>query len=91
MLTTIPLTSRVISRVPFKPLTDFAPKGTPAPVASKLDGELRAILALPDIKTTLGSQGMDAASSPPVELAALMRREDTRWAAVINKNNISAE
>jgi len=69
----------------------LAPKGTPAPVVSKLDGELRAILALPEIKTTLGNQGMDAASSTPAQLAALMRREDNRWAAIIKKNNIRAE
>ena len=69
----------------------LAPKGTSQPVISRLEGELRAILALPDIKTTFGSQGMDAASSTPAELAALMRREDTRWAAIIRKNNITAE
>jgi len=69
----------------------FAPKGTPAAVVSKLDGELRAILALPEIKSTFGNQGMDAASSTPAELAALMRREDTRWAAIIKKHNIRAE
>jgi tripartite-type tricarboxylate transporter receptor subunit TctC len=69
----------------------LAPKGTPAAVVSRLDDELRAILALPDIKTTFGSQGMDATSSTPAEFAALMKREDTRWAAIIKKNNITAE
>lgn len=69
----------------------LAPKGTPAPVISRLEGDLRAILALPEIKTILGTQGMDAASSTPAELIALMRREDTRWAAIIKKNNITAE
>jgi tripartite-type tricarboxylate transporter receptor subunit TctC len=69
----------------------FAPKGTPQPVIARLESELRAILALPDVKTTLGTQGMDAASSTPAELAALLRREDSRWAAVIRKNNITAE
>lgn len=69
----------------------LAPKSTSAPVVSKLEGELRAILALPEIKTVLGSQGMDAASSTPAELIALMRREDARWSAIIKKNNISAE
>ena len=69
----------------------LAPKGTPAPVVSKLDGELRAILALPEIKTTFSTQGMDAASSTPAELIELMRREDSRWAAIIKKNSISAE
>ena len=69
----------------------YGPKGTPAAVVTKLANELRAILALPDVKTALGNVGMDAASSTPAEFAALMRREDARWAAIIKKNNITAE
>jgi tripartite-type tricarboxylate transporter receptor subunit TctC len=69
----------------------LAPKGTPAAVISRLEGELRAILALPDITASFASQGMDPASSSPAELAALMRREDARWAAIIRKNRITVE
>ncbi len=69
----------------------MAPKGTPAPVVSKLDSELRAILSLPEIKSNFEKQGMDAASSSPEELNALMRRDHARWAAVIKKNNITPE
>ena len=69
----------------------LAPKGTPASVVGKLDGELSAILAMPDVKASFSAQGMDAASSRPAEFAALMRREDARWAGIIKKNNITAE
>ena len=69
----------------------LAPKGTPAAVISRLEGELRAILALPDIRASFAGQGMDPASSTPAELAALMRREDARWAAIIRKNRITVE
>jgi tripartite-type tricarboxylate transporter receptor subunit TctC len=69
----------------------MAPKGTPAPVVSRLDAELRAILALPDIKANFDKQGMDAASSSPEELNALMRRDHARWRKVIRKNSITAE
>jgi len=69
----------------------LAPKGTPQPVVTRLDKELATILAQPELKTNFSAQGMDAASSTPAELIALMRREDSRWAAVIKKNNISAE
>lgn len=69
----------------------LAPRGTPGAVIGKLDAELRAILALPDVKTSFSAQGMDAASSTPAEFAALMRREDARWAGIIKKNKISAE
>jgi len=69
----------------------MAPKGTPAPVVSKLDSELRSILSLPEIKAGFDKQGLDAASSTPDELDALMRRDYSRWGAVIRKNNIRAE
>ena len=67
------------------------PKGTPAPIVAKLNAEIRAILAMPDVKASLNGQGMDATSSSPEELQALMQRDFARWAAVIKKNNISAE
>ncbi len=69
----------------------LAPKGTPGAVIGKLGTELRSILAQPELKTLFGNQGMDAASSTPAELITLMRREDSRWAAIIKKNNITAE
>lgn len=69
----------------------LAPRGTPAPVIAKLDAELISILGLPELKASFGNQGMDAVSSTPAELGAFMRRESARWAAVIKKNNISAE
>jgi tripartite-type tricarboxylate transporter receptor subunit TctC len=69
----------------------MAPKGTPAAVVSRLDAELRTILSLPDIKAGFDKQGMDAAWSSPEELNALMRRDYARWAAIIKKNNITAE
>lgn len=67
------------------------PKNTPAPIIAKLNAEIRAILAMPDVKASLNGQGMDASSSTPEELQALMQRDFARWAAVIKKNNISAE
>jgi tripartite-type tricarboxylate transporter receptor subunit TctC len=69
----------------------MAPKGTPATIVTRLDTELRAILATPEIKADFDKQGMDAASSSPSELNALMRRDDARWGEVIRKNNITAE
>ena len=67
------------------------PKNTPAPIVARLNAEIRAILAMPDVKASLDGQGMDATSSTPEELQALMQRDFARWAAVIKKNNISAE
>jgi tripartite-type tricarboxylate transporter receptor subunit TctC len=67
------------------------PKNTPAPIVEKLNAEIRTILAMPDVKATLNGAGMDPSSSTPQELQSLMQRDFARWAAVIKKNNITAE
>ena len=69
----------------------LAPKATPAPVVQKLNAELRNILAMPDVKATFDKVGLEAASSSPEELRALMEKDYKRWAQVIKKNNITAE
>jgi tripartite-type tricarboxylate transporter receptor subunit TctC len=69
----------------------FAPKGTPPAIVAKLNAEMRAILAQPDVKATFDKVGLDVASSTPEELAALMQKDSPRWREVIRKNNIAAQ
>jgi tripartite-type tricarboxylate transporter receptor subunit TctC len=69
----------------------LAPKGTPAPTVAKLNAELRAILALPDVRGTFEKVGLDAASSTPQELQERMKRDFARWGEIIRKKNIRAE
>jgi tripartite-type tricarboxylate transporter receptor subunit TctC len=69
----------------------FGPKNLPAPILQKLNGELRAILAEPEVRETLNKAGLETASSSPAELKAIMQRDFPRWAAVIRKNNITAD
>jgi tripartite-type tricarboxylate transporter receptor subunit TctC len=69
----------------------YAPKGTPPAVLAKLNAELRAVLALPEVKAQFDKVGLDVASSTPEELFALMQRDNPRWRDVIRKNNISAQ
>ncbi|HZR69255.1 MAG TPA: tripartite tricarboxylate transporter substrate binding protein [Burkholderiales bacterium] len=69
----------------------YAPRGVPAPVIAKLNAELRAILAQPEAKAVLQKVGLDAASSTPEELFALMKRDYARWGEIIRRNHIAAE
>ena len=69
----------------------FAPRGTPPAIVSKLNAELRAALALGDVREAFGKQGLDAASSTAQELQDRMKRDYARWGDVIKKNNIRAE
>lgn len=69
----------------------FAPPGTPAEQVQKLNGELREILASPEVRTAFSAQGMDPASSTPEEFRRLVARDAERWAGVIRTANIKAE
>jgi tripartite-type tricarboxylate transporter receptor subunit TctC len=69
----------------------LAPTGTPRPVITRLNTELAAILALPEVKTAFETQGMTPAHSSPEEFKALIEKDALRWAQVIKAQNISAD
>ncbi|MCA3237189.1 MAG: Bug family tripartite tricarboxylate transporter substrate binding protein [Curvibacter sp.] len=69
----------------------FVPSRTPAAVQQRLNSEIVAILGLPEVRDVLGKAGMDAASSTPDELAAVVRKDYPRWGSVIQRNGIKAE
>ena len=69
----------------------LAPAGTPADVVARINADMRKALALPEVKTALGAQGMEIAPSSPEEMATLMRRDAARWAAVVKEAGIKAE
>jgi len=56
---------------------------TPRPVINRLNKDIAAALALPDIKDFLFKQGLDAAPGTPEELGAYMKSELAKWAKVI--------
>jgi len=69
----------------------MAPKGTPRDVIAKLNTELKSIMALPDIQSSLGAQGLDPVSSTPEEFQSLVERDIARWTKVIREAKIAAE
>ena len=69
----------------------MAPAKTPAPVVSRLNTEIAAILKLPEIRDALGKAGLVAASSSPDELGDVMKKDYPRWGNVIKTNGIKAE
>lgn len=68
----------------------LAPKGTPKSVIERLNGELKSILALPEVKSAFETQGMEPAHSTPEQFGTLMREDAARWGALINAQNITA-
>ena len=69
----------------------LAPAGTPADIVARINADMRKALALPEVKSALSTQGMEIAPSSPEEMAALMRRDAARWAAVVKQAGIKAE
>ena len=69
----------------------LAPQGTPREVVAKLNGELKAILALPDIAAPFAAQGLDAATSTPEEFRTLIERDLARWGKVVREAKIQPE
>lgn len=62
-----------------------APAGTPKDVVSKLNSEIRTVLAKPEVRARLVGAGMDVIGGPPEQLAALMRAEALRWEPIIGR------
>jgi tripartite-type tricarboxylate transporter receptor subunit TctC len=67
------------------------PSKTPPAVVTKLNSELRRILALPDVKEKLADQGIDAESSSAADFTKLIATDQKRWAAVIKAADIKPE
>ncbi|HEY5128532.1 MAG TPA: tripartite tricarboxylate transporter substrate-binding protein, partial [Bradyrhizobium sp.] len=69
----------------------FASGGTPAGTVARLNAELVRVLAVPDVKTRLLENGLDAISNTPEQFAAYIRAETTKWASVVKEANVKLD
>jgi tripartite-type tricarboxylate transporter receptor subunit TctC len=65
-----------------------APAKTPPDVVARLNHECVVALANPEVKKKLADLGVDAKSSTPQQLAALLDSETKRWGGVIERAKI---
>jgi tripartite-type tricarboxylate transporter receptor subunit TctC len=68
-----------------------APAGTPRPIVERLNKELRAILATDEMKKRLIDDGTDPTPSTPEEYGENIRREEGKWAALVQKLGLKFE
>jgi tripartite-type tricarboxylate transporter receptor subunit TctC len=68
-----------------------APAGTPRPIIDKLNKALRATLATDEVKKRLAQEGAEPMPTTPEEHAAVLDREDKKWAAIIKSAGIVAK
>jgi tripartite-type tricarboxylate transporter receptor subunit TctC len=66
------------------------PAGTPKPIVERLHAELKAIMALPDVKETIDRTGVVPVVSPPLpELEAFVASERARWGKVVQQAGLA--
>jgi tripartite-type tricarboxylate transporter receptor subunit TctC len=69
----------------------MAPASTPPDIVRKLNAEINAILALPDVREILARQGLSPAGGEPERLSRLVGAELERWRGVIAQAKIRAD
>ena len=69
----------------------LAPAGTPPAIVARLNAELRAAVADPEIRARIADDGGDPIGSTPEEHAADIDREETKWGGLVRRLNLKAE
>jgi tripartite-type tricarboxylate transporter receptor subunit TctC len=69
----------------------YVPAKTSADVVKRLADAVRKALAAPDVVEALARMGLEAKSSTPAELAALLKRDSQHWAPLIKTIGFTAE
>ena len=65
------------------------PAGTPRDVVVRLNREINAILAAPEMRQRLADQGAEAVGGTPEAFAEHAKRERDKWSRVIRDANIA--
>jgi tripartite-type tricarboxylate transporter receptor subunit TctC len=68
-----------------------APKGTPAPIVSKLNAAINESLKPPEVVAALGRLGAEVRPGSPEEFGAFLAKERDKWVDVVTRTGIKAE
>jgi tripartite-type tricarboxylate transporter receptor subunit TctC len=68
-----------------------APKGTPAPIVSKLNAAINESLKPPEVVAALGKLGAEVRPGSPEEFGAFLAQERDKWVDVVTRTGIKAE
>ena len=69
----------------------LVPAGTPKEIVDRLYGEIKAIVALPDIQERFAALGLEPVANTPAEFAAQIKKEIAQWAKVIKDARIKID
>ena len=69
----------------------LGPAQMPPEATKRLNQEVRAILAMPDVKEILAREGATPQPNTPEEFGALIRSDLARWTQLIKERNIQID
>ncbi|CAN5714254.1 tripartite tricarboxylate transporter substrate binding protein [soil metagenome] len=69
----------------------LAPAGTPPAIVTRLNAEVNAALALPDVKEKLASLGVEPGGGTPAEFTALIEGDTKRYGDAIRRLGIKVD
>jgi tripartite-type tricarboxylate transporter receptor subunit TctC len=69
----------------------YLPASTPKDIVGKLNGEINAILKLPEVADALGRQGLHPTGGTPEQLSKLTRDDLERWGRVVRDARITGD
>ncbi|MGZ8156932.1 MAG: tripartite tricarboxylate transporter substrate binding protein [Burkholderiales bacterium] len=69
----------------------IGPKGMPAPVVGRINGELNKALKTKEMSDRLAADGVVPAGGTPEQFTAIIRRDIERWGRMIRKVGVKAE
>jgi tripartite-type tricarboxylate transporter receptor subunit TctC len=68
----------------------FLPAGTPKPIVTKMNQEVRKIVEIPDVRQKLISLGADPETNTPEEFSAYVKSEMAKWGKVVRDTGATA-
>ena len=69
----------------------FVPASTPKPIIERLNKAALKVLAQPEVKEKLLSQGAEAVGDSPSQLGAVVKKEIAKWKQVVKAANIKVD
>ena len=69
----------------------LAPARTPAPIIERLNTEMNAVIATPEMRARFDTLGMTPDAQTPAQFGAFIRSEMERWGAVVRAHSIVSD
>ena len=69
----------------------LAPAGTPREIVEKISADVREVVAAEDVKARLVELGAIPATNTPAQFAALIEKDQARYAKIIAERGITAD